>query len=153
MGVYLGHSSQHSPTVSLILNPQTGLVSPQFHCVYDENFDSPRQDKNFSSVVEEKAGLKKQTIGSKIGVRNYLEKSIPCNLTYPFTAEEVIENATNHSQEEGEKISPPDEQQNNDGATTRSEANTMTSRIGITTPINVLCGNCPPSNRYTGQTA
>ncbi len=55
-------------------------VSPQFHCVYNKNFDLPRQDKNFYSVWEEKAGLKKQTISSKIGAKNYLEKLIPGNI-------------------------------------------------------------------------
>ncbi len=55
----------------LILNPQTGLVSPQFHCVYDKIFDSPCHDKKFSLVWEEKAGLKNQEICSKIGRRHY----------------------------------------------------------------------------------
>jgi len=61
VGVYVGHSAQHSPTVSLILNPQTGYISPQFHCVFDDNFDTPSQDAKFSAIWEEKAGFKGNT--------------------------------------------------------------------------------------------
>ena len=38
LGMYLGTSTSHSPTVGLILNLQTGHVSPQYHVVYDELF-------------------------------------------------------------------------------------------------------------------
>ena len=36
--IYLGHSQSHAGSVSLILNPRTGLVSPQFHIVVDNDF-------------------------------------------------------------------------------------------------------------------
>jgi hypothetical protein len=35
-GVFLGYSDQHSSTVGLILNIDTGYVTTQFHCVYDD---------------------------------------------------------------------------------------------------------------------
>jgi hypothetical protein len=38
MGLYLGHSPTHAANISLILNPQTGHVSPQFHLIYDDDF-------------------------------------------------------------------------------------------------------------------
>jgi hypothetical protein len=38
MGIYGGHSPSHTANVSLILNPRTGHVSPQFHAVYDDDF-------------------------------------------------------------------------------------------------------------------
>ena len=37
-GIYLGHSPCHAGSVALVLNLKTGLVSPQFHVVFDENF-------------------------------------------------------------------------------------------------------------------
>jgi hypothetical protein len=37
-GQFLGFSSSHSTSVSLILNIQTGSISPQFHVVFDEKF-------------------------------------------------------------------------------------------------------------------
>lgn len=38
IGVYLGHSPFHSGSVALVWNPRTGRVSPQFHCVFDDDF-------------------------------------------------------------------------------------------------------------------
>ena len=34
IGVYLGHSSAHAGNVALVLNLQTGHVSPQYHVVF-----------------------------------------------------------------------------------------------------------------------
>ena len=38
LGIYLGQSPAHAANVALVLNPKTGLVSPQFHVVFDDNF-------------------------------------------------------------------------------------------------------------------
>ena len=38
--VYLGHSPFHAGLVSLILNPETGYVSPQFYVVFDDEFST-----------------------------------------------------------------------------------------------------------------
>jgi hypothetical protein len=38
MGIYVGHSPSHAGNVSLILNPKTGHISPQFHAVYNDDF-------------------------------------------------------------------------------------------------------------------
>ena len=40
IGVYLGHSSFHAGSVALVFNPITGLVSPQFHVVFDDSFST-----------------------------------------------------------------------------------------------------------------
>jgi hypothetical protein len=40
IGINLGYSSRHAHNVSLILNLQTGLVSPQYHCQYDDLFET-----------------------------------------------------------------------------------------------------------------
>jgi Reverse transcriptase (RNA-dependent DNA polymerase) len=39
-GIYLGKSPQHDRNVSLVLDRNTGLVSPQFHVAFDTNFDT-----------------------------------------------------------------------------------------------------------------
>ena len=44
VGVYLGASPHHASSVGLILNQQTGCVSPQYHCVYDDLFETPKLD-------------------------------------------------------------------------------------------------------------
>ena len=40
LGVYLGPSPNHSRSVSLVLNPHTGHVSPQFHVKHAEFFET-----------------------------------------------------------------------------------------------------------------
>ena len=36
LGIYVGHQPAHAGSVSLVLNPKTGLVLPQYHVVYDD---------------------------------------------------------------------------------------------------------------------
>ena len=38
LGIYVGHSPFHAGSVALVLNPTTGLVSPQYHLVFDDDF-------------------------------------------------------------------------------------------------------------------
>jgi hypothetical protein len=39
-GIFLGFSDKHHSTVALVLNPETGVVSPQYHVVFDERFST-----------------------------------------------------------------------------------------------------------------
>ena len=49
VGINLGPSPKHASTVSLVLNPTTGLVSPQFHVKHDDFFEtiSDRSDHHY----------------------------------------------------------------------------------------------------------
>ena len=38
IGVYLGHSPFHTVNMSLVWNPTTGRVIPQYHVVFDDDF-------------------------------------------------------------------------------------------------------------------
>ncbi len=40
MGIYVGQSPNHAENVALVLNPITGLVIPQYHLVFDNNFST-----------------------------------------------------------------------------------------------------------------
>ena len=40
IGIYLGQSPKHARSVALVLNIKTGLVSPQFHVVFDDMFET-----------------------------------------------------------------------------------------------------------------
>ena len=42
LGIHLGPSNEHARDVCLVLNPNTGLVSPQYHCRFDDFFESVR---------------------------------------------------------------------------------------------------------------
>jgi len=100
VGIYLGRSPHHASTVPLILNTQTGFVSPQFHVVYDDNFDTVTHDKQFKSLWQYKAKLQVQdqttsdpdrtdtlvTDRSKTAtpLREYATQPIPPSLATPW---------------------------------------------------------------------
>ena len=46
VGINLGPSPNHAPSVSLILNLQTGFVSPQFHVKFDDHFETAREESS-----------------------------------------------------------------------------------------------------------
>ena len=60
LGIYLGFSPTHARSVALVLNPQTGLVSPQYHVKFDdlwETVDYPRNKLLDHSEWQSKAGI------------------------------------------------------------------------------------------------
>ena len=56
MGVYLGRSPHHNRNVALILNRETGLVSPQYHVMYNNEFRTVTND-DYDSLWKIKAGF------------------------------------------------------------------------------------------------
>ena len=59
-GIYLGKSPIHSHNVALVLNRDTGLVSPQFHVQFDPLF-STTADLNAHSLWQIRAGFASHT--------------------------------------------------------------------------------------------
>ena len=59
IGIFLCHSPHHASSVPLILSTQTGLVSPQFHCVFDDNFDTVKREQADTILWKIKAHLQK----------------------------------------------------------------------------------------------
>ena len=55
-GIYLGTSPQHGRNVLLVLSRETGLVSPQFHVAFDQNFDTVK-DIRTTAMWQVKAGF------------------------------------------------------------------------------------------------
>lgn len=51
------HSPYHATNIALVLNTQTGLVTPQFHCLFDDDFATCKRDRKFSSIWQRKAKL------------------------------------------------------------------------------------------------
>ena len=43
-GIYLGVSKHHSSTINLVLNPEAGVISLQYHCVFDDTFSTVWSD-------------------------------------------------------------------------------------------------------------
>lgn len=56
VGIYLGRSPHHARNVALVLDRNTGLVSPQFHVAFDSAFDSVRS-MDLSSSWQLRAGF------------------------------------------------------------------------------------------------
>ena len=50
-GIYLGVSKHHSSTVHLVLNTDTGKVTPQYHVVFDDSFSTVYSDGKFNDDV------------------------------------------------------------------------------------------------------
>jgi len=103
VGINLGHSAQHAASVSLILNPQTGFISPQFHCVYDDNFDSAKSDPNFNDEWARLAGLAEDAQASSSTLEgdnaDYSNTMIPDSLRTPFTQHEIDTSLSQHRPE------------------------------------------------------
>ena len=51
LGIYLGKSPRHALSVSLILNPRTGNVSPQFHVKFDDTFQTVKDLNDDSNAL------------------------------------------------------------------------------------------------------
>jgi hypothetical protein len=61
IGLYLGPTPSHARNVHLVLSLTTGLVSPQFHCCFDNFFETCKygvSDMGISSTRQRLAGLK-----------------------------------------------------------------------------------------------
>ena len=55
IGIFLCHSPHHAASVPLVLSTQTSLVSPQFHFVFNDNFDKVRKEQADTSIWKIKA--------------------------------------------------------------------------------------------------
>ena len=49
--IYVGVSPMHASTVGLVLNQRTGNISPQFHLVFDDFFQTVHSDDNVEPDV------------------------------------------------------------------------------------------------------
>ena len=58
LGVCLGPSPQHESSVGLILNIKTGYISAQFHCTYNDYFETPRLEGDVNSHWQTLAQIK-----------------------------------------------------------------------------------------------
>jgi hypothetical protein len=52
MGQFLGFSNEHSSTVALVRNLHTGYVSPQYHVVFDDRFETVVSDGKTSEELD-----------------------------------------------------------------------------------------------------
>ncbi|KAL7475537.1 hypothetical protein ACHAW6_001446, partial [Cyclotella cf. meneghiniana] len=53
VGHFLGFSNQHSSTVALVQNLHTGHVSPQYHVVFDDKFETVFHDGKTTDKLDQ----------------------------------------------------------------------------------------------------
>ena len=57
MGQFVGFSTEHSTLVPLVRNLKTGYISPQYHVVFDETFDTvmriPSQTRSIDGICDQ----------------------------------------------------------------------------------------------------
>lgn len=75
VGIYLCHSPHHAASVPLILSTTTGLVSPQFHCIYDDKFETVKREQHDTTIWKTKAHFVPAT--EKLDQRNDHLVSLP----------------------------------------------------------------------------
>jgi hypothetical protein len=100
LGIYLGPSSRHARSVSLILNPTTGLVSPQFHVKHDDFFETVKQLAGPNETVARWKVLS----GLNLDTPPSSSKTKTSKTTKGKSAQ-----ATPHLEAEGQGIIPPSE--------------------------------------------
>jgi hypothetical protein len=62
VGIYLGKSIQHARSILLVLNPRTGMVSPQFHIKVDDTFETIQGLRETTHETwREKCGFTRET--------------------------------------------------------------------------------------------
>ena len=79
VGIFLCHSPRHAAPVPLILSTQMGPVSPQFHCVFDDWFETVKNKPNNTSLWQHKAHFRKHASAQT----NNLLISTPTNTQAP----------------------------------------------------------------------
>ena len=124
VGIFLCHSPSHSSNVPLILNTTTGNVTPQFHCIYDNEFSTCRTDAKFTSAWQIKAKIKevppsiKALVDQGIRLPNIQQSKfdipdkIPDSLTYPWDNEEEDVPTTVDQDQHPEPIAPYESTEN-----------------------------------------
>ena len=122
MGVYLGPSPNHSRPIHLILNPRMGHISPQYHVIHDDffetvgekesNFDSPTANwKHLSSFIKMPSRKGSMPEGGKLSLPVREDQSIPLhddnhnNTTYHLENEQLSETEAANSKETPTDIS------------------------------------------------
>jgi len=89
--VYLGHSPQHARSVALILSLKTGLISPQFHCSFDDLFETALQPGALPmSLWQVKTYFRREATEIQVGMKQSMD-SMPPNAAPPKSDQQESE--------------------------------------------------------------
>ena len=160
VGIFLQHSPHHATDVPLLLNTQTGLVTPQFHCVYDDNFDTVAKDAKFESLWQAKARFQAEADTSTTAadqlstsrdqsapqaLRSYSHTDIPRHLLAPWDGS----SPSPAPDYEGATTGEPDSRSDTEGDTPGTVPDTTEISTpptgGLTTPPPADTGTTTPT--------
>ena len=84
LGLYLGTSPRHARSISLVLNLDTARISPQFHVIHDDFFESVDDHTTYTwSIVEGFKNPRRRPSTAVSKVQSLLENSLPRRLQPP----------------------------------------------------------------------
>ena len=154
VGIYLGRSPAHASSVALVLNPKTGLVSPQYHVVFDDDFTTvPHLRKgtvppNWSKLVE---GSREKTTSEFFDLtKTWFNPVNDETAGETFESSRQLPNEGDHMPND---VPPNDMSQ---GSTARNRLNTMARPTNTTprhsnTTSNTNAGVRSSVDRYIGE--
>ena len=87
VGLYLGRSPNHARSVALVLNLQTGLVSPQFHVTFDPSFQTVK--RTFQGLPLEIKWLEATGFKAKSRSRSTTQREKPSAAPPPVSADDL----------------------------------------------------------------
>jgi hypothetical protein len=97
-GIYLGVSKIHSSTVHLVLNPETGVISPQYHCVFDDTFSTVWSDGNFDKTLWNNLVTTVDSIDRHFSLQPNSDGTIPLPPDYvPFASDIDNDHSQSHT--------------------------------------------------------
>jgi hypothetical protein len=118
------HSPNHVSSIPLVLNTQSSNVSPQFHCIYDDEFATCKRDAKFTSLWQFKAKFQSKPVATErtgelptLAPRQYDKHNINVPILPPTAApvERFVEPWDHFAEAPDETFFPPaDAQQPNE---------------------------------------
>lgn len=110
IGINLGKSPRHAGTVYNILNPVTGLVSPQFHVSFDDFFETVTKANDNTVNVDTWQYLARIKRGRPKAIRNvhsYAQATDPKGITPSSVADQQTDNIL-EDREMAQQLDPPE---------------------------------------------
>jgi hypothetical protein len=153
MGIYVGTSPRHSRKIALVLNLVTGHVSPQFHVVVDDFFETLRPSTGNAipkSDWQKMTGfVKGADVGQRRGIHTSEQAQIPTTEQEPWPDVTEVTDISPPTRDEGRSMQV---YENYDG-----ESSTTDTETPITDPLpeirNVEQSRATRSGRIPKQTS
>lgn len=107
VGMFVGFSTDHSSLVPLVLNTRTGNISPQYHVIFDDRFETVASSQDHTSIDNVFASLFESSREYYLEVDNESDSDTPLELDpAPSLSSDWIP-ASSLTVPEGDSAAPP----------------------------------------------